>query len=126
MKKGLIIGLAVVAVIVIWAISTYNGLVKEQQKVEEPFILICIHVKINNIRKLQHLIKKILKEIIFTSTAESGFNDQTLITASQESHNIPRAIRIINALKDHLIPCYVFCVLHYFREDENAFPLQLF
>ena len=37
MKKGLIIGLAVVAVIVIWAISTYNGLVKEQQKVEESW-----------------------------------------------------------------------------------------
>ena len=37
MKKGLIIGLAVVAVIVIWAISTYNGLVKEQQNVEESW-----------------------------------------------------------------------------------------
>ena len=41
MKKGLIIGLAVVAVIafwsIIWAISTYNGLVKEQQKVEESW-----------------------------------------------------------------------------------------
>ena len=37
MKKGLIIGLAVVAVIVIWAISTYNGLVQEQQKVEESW-----------------------------------------------------------------------------------------
>ncbi|WP_279149175.1 LemA family protein [Segatella bryantii] len=37
MKKTLIIILAVVAVFAIWAISTYNSLVGEQQKVEEAW-----------------------------------------------------------------------------------------
>lgn len=37
MKKTLIIILAVVAVFVIWAVSTYNSLVGEQQKVEEAW-----------------------------------------------------------------------------------------
>ena len=37
MKKTLIIILAVVAVFAIWAVSTYNSLVGEQQKVEEAW-----------------------------------------------------------------------------------------
>ena len=37
MKKGLIIAIVAVAIIVFWAIGTYNGLVKEQQKVEESW-----------------------------------------------------------------------------------------
>lgn len=37
MKKNLIIILAVVAVFAIWAVSTYNSLVGEQQKVEEAW-----------------------------------------------------------------------------------------
>ena len=37
MKKGLIITIVAVAIIVFWAIGTYNGLVKEQQKVEESW-----------------------------------------------------------------------------------------
>lgn len=37
MKKGLIIAIVAVAIIVLWAIGTYNGLVKEQQKVEESW-----------------------------------------------------------------------------------------
>lgn len=37
MKKTLIIILAVVAVFAIWAVSTYNSLVSEQQKVEEAW-----------------------------------------------------------------------------------------
>ena len=49
---------------------------------KNPVALIRIHIQVNDIRKLQHLIKKILKEIIFSFTAESGFYNQTLIAAS--------------------------------------------
>lgn len=98
---------------------------QEQQKVEKPQIPVGVRLQVQNVRKIQHFIEKILKKVILPLSAEPGLDDKPLIPAAEKAHDVPWTEGVVYALKDHLVFREVPCILNDLREDEDSLPLEL-
>ena len=87
--------------------------------------MVCVGLQVYDVRKIQNSIQKILKKEIFAIPTETGFDNQSFISAAEKPHYIACAIGIIDALENHLILCNILCIPHDFREHEYTFTLKL-
>ena len=98
---------------------------QEEQEIEQTVILVCVGFQIHDVGEIQHLIEQVPEEIILLFGAEPRFDNQPLITAAEKTHHIPRAVRIIHTLQDHLIPRQIFRFNNEFGEHEDTLAFQL-
>ena len=88
--------------------------------------MVGISLHVHDVRKIQNSVQEILKKEVLAIPTKARFDNQAFITATEKAHYIAGAIRVIDALENHLILGNILCILYDFREHEYTFTLKLF
>ena len=94
---------------------------QEQQKVEQPIVLIGVCLQVYDVWKIQNTVKQVLKKVVLAFTAEPGFDDEPFIATPKKAHDISRTEGVIYSLQDHLFLCKILGISYNLRKHKDAF-----